>query len=64
MKDENEKRKHNSKDGSFTPCTLDDIFTDTGLKELVRKLPTKPEQLTKNYIFGVSEANLKQYGKE
>ena len=64
VKDENEKRKHNSKDGSFTPCTLDDIFTDTGLKELVRKLPTKPEQLTKNNIFGVSEANLKQYGKE
>ena len=64
VKAENEKRKNNSNDGTFTPCTLDDIFTDTGLKELSRKLPTKSEQLTKNNIFGVSEANLKQYGKE
>ena len=64
VKTENEKRKHNSKDGTFTLCVLDDIFTDTGLKELVRKLPTKPEQLTKNNIFGVSEVNLKQYGNE
>ena len=64
VKAENEKRKNNSNDGTFTPCTLDDIFTDTGLKELVRKLPTKSEQLTKNNIFGVSEINLKQYGNE
>lgn len=64
LKQENEKRKKNSNDGIFTRCTLDDIFTDTGLKELARKLPTKPEELTKNNIFGVSEANLQQYGNE
>ena len=58
---ENDKRKHNSNDGTFTNCTLDEIFTDTGLKELVRKLPTKPEELTNKNIFGVSETNLKQY---
>ena len=63
LKSENEQRKNNSNDGTFTTCTLDDIFTDSGLKELVRKLPTKPEELTKNNIFGVSEQNLKQYGK-
>ena len=64
LKIENEKRKHNSNDGIFTPCTLDDIFTDNGLKELVRKLPIKPEELSKNNIFGISEVNLNQYGKE
>lgn len=64
LKQENEKRKKSSNDGIFTRCTLDDIFTDTGLKELARKLPTKPEELTKNNIFGVSEANLQQYGNE
>ena len=52
------------KNGVFTRCTLDDIFTDTGLKELARKLPTKPEQLTKSNIFGVSETHLQQYGNE
>ena len=64
VKIENDKRKHSSNDGTFTNCALDDIFTDTGLKELVRKLPIKPEELTKNNIFGVSETNLKQYGNE
>ena len=64
LKKENEKRKHNSNDGTFIPCTLEDIFTDTGLKELVRKLPTKPEELTKDNIFGISESNLHQYGNE
>ena len=64
LKKENEKRKNNSNDGTFTACSLDDIFTDTGLKELVRKLPTKQEELTRNNIYGVSEVNLRQYGKE
>jgi hypothetical protein len=64
LKKENEKRKHNSNDGTFTPCTLDDIFNDNGLKELVRKLPMKLEELSKHNIFGVSEAILQQYGKE
>ena len=63
LKKENEKRKNLSIDGSFTPANLDDIFTDTGLKELVRKLPVNKEQLTKNNIFGVSEKNLNQYGE-
>ena len=63
LKKENEKRKNSSIDGSFTPVNLDDIFTDTGLKELVRKLPINKEQLTKNNIFGVSEQNLNQYGE-
>ena len=64
LKSENEKRKNNSNDGSFFPCSLDDIFTDSGLKELARKLPTTSKQLTKNNIFGVSEQNLRQYGNE
>ena len=34
------------------------------MKELVRKLPTKIEELNNKNIFGVSETNLKQYGKE
>ena len=64
VKQENEKRKKESNDWNYVGCSLDDIFTDAGLKELVRKLPTKKEQLTKKNIFGVSEANLNKYGKE
>ena len=64
VKEENEKRKKGSNDWNYIACTLDDIFTDTGLKELVRKLPTTEEELNKKNIFGVSETNLKQYGKE
>ncbi len=64
LKNENEIRKHSSNDGTFTPCTLDDIFTDNGLKELVRKLPTKPNELSKNNIFGISETILHKYGNE
>ena len=64
LKSENDKLKKISKDGNFKMKTLDDIFTETGIKELVRKLPTSVEELTKNNIFGVSEANLKQYGGE
>ena len=64
VKKENEKRKKASENYNYIVCTLDDIFTDTGLKELVRKLPTKIEELNNKNIFGVSEANLKQYGKE
>ena len=64
VKKENEKIKKNSNDLNYTAYTVDDIFTDTGLKELVRKLPTKIEELNNKNIFGVSETNLKQYGKE
>ena len=64
VKEENEKRKKTSNNYNHSVCTLDDIFTDTGLKELVRKLPTTMEELNKKNIFGVSETNLKQYGKE
>jgi len=64
LKRENGKIKNESIDGVFIPFTLDDIFTDTGLKELVRKLPTKSKELKKSNIFGISEANLKKYGNE
>ena len=43
---------------------LDDIFTDNGLKELCRKLPTKKEELNNKYIFGVNKNSLKKYGEE
>jgi hypothetical protein len=64
LKRENGKIKNDSIDGAYVPFTLDDIFTDTGLKELVRKLPIKSEELTKSNIFGISEANLNKYGNE
>ena len=64
VKIENEKRKKEANHWNYTVCNLDDIFTDAGLKELVRKLPTSMEELDKQNIFGVSEKNLKQYGQE
>ncbi len=64
LKKENEKRKNNSIDGSFIPLNLDDIFSDIGLKELVRKLPTKKEDFLKENILGINEDNLEQYGVE
>ena len=47
----------------FHRLTKDDIFSDNGLKELCRKLPTKENELNINIIFGVSEKNLTKYGK-
>jgi hypothetical protein len=41
-----------------------DIFPDTGLKELCRKLPLSEKELTSEYIFGVSERLLNRYGRE
>jgi bloom syndrome protein len=41
-----------------------DIFPDTGLKELCRKLPLSEKELTVSYIFGVSETLLIKFGKE
>ena len=64
VKRENEKRRKEANDWNYVGCNLDDIFTDAGLKELVRKLPTTIEELNKKNIFGVSETNLKQYGQE
>ena len=43
---------------------LDDIFTDNGLKELCRKLPTLENELNHNNIFGVNKKSLSEYGKE
>ena len=43
---------------------LDDIFTDNGLKELCRKLPTLEVELNHNNIFGVNKRSLSLYGKE
>ena len=43
---------------------LDDIFTDNGLKELCRKLPTLEKELNHNNIFGVNKKSLSVYGKE
>ena len=66
VKKANEERKKASEDWNwnYKQCTFDDIFTDTGLKELARKLPTTLDEFNKKNIFGVSEANLNQYGKE
>ena len=43
---------------------LDDIFTDNGLSELCRKLPTMENELNHNNIFGVNKKSLTLYGKE
>ena len=43
---------------------IDDIFTDNGLKELCRKLPTLEKELNINNIYGVNRKSLKTYGKE
>lgn len=41
---------------------LNDIFTDNGLKELAKKLPTHENQLTSSRIYGVGKAMLTTYG--
>jgi len=41
---------------------LEDIFPNTGLKELCRKIPTTEEELDNNYIYGVGVQCLKKYG--
>ena len=64
VKLENENRRKTTNDWNYTVCSLDEIFSDNGLKELVRKLPTTIEELNKKNIFGVSEKNLEQYGAE
>ena len=43
---------------------LDEIFTDNGLKDLCRKLPTEEKELTDDNIYGVNKISLKTYGKE
>ena len=53
FKDKNENKKK-----------LDDIFTDNGLKELCRKLPTVEAELNHNNIYGVNKISLSSYGKE
>jgi hypothetical protein len=62
---ENEKLKESCEKNNiiFNRLTKDDIFSDNGLKELCRKLPTKESELNINIIFGVSEKNLNKYGK-
>ena len=51
LKKENDKRKNSSKDGDFIPLKLDDIISDISLKEIVRNLPTKLEDLSKENIL-------------
>ena len=51
LKKENDNRKNNSKDGNFIPLKLDDIISDISLKEIVRNLPTKLEDLSKEDIL-------------
>ena len=57
FKDKSESEKKNQK-------KLDDIFTDNGLKELCRKLPTVEGELNHNNIYGVNKISLSSYGKE
>ena len=66
LKRENEKIKKEAelKNEYSKTLMLDDIFTENGLKDLCRKLPTKKEDLTCNNIYGVSKKILGKYGKE
>ena len=66
LKRENDKiKKEGEIKNQYTKTLmLDDIFTENGLKDLCRKLPTKKEDLTCNNIFGVSKKILGKYGKE
>ena len=63
LKRENIKRKKDSYDGNFIPLELDDIITNEGLKELVRVLPTKDEDLEENNLLK-KEKNLVLYKNE
>ena len=63
LKKENIKRKKDSFDGNFIPLELEDIISNEGLKELVRVLPTKEEDLNNNYILK-KEKNLLLYKNE
>lgn len=47
---------------SSSKIGLEDIFPNTGLKELCRKIPTAIEELHKDYIFGVGIQCLQKYG--
>ena len=64
LKKENEKRRNKAINGNFIPLNLQDIFTDTGLKELVRKLPTKIEDFSKELILAEDKNNINLYGNE
>ena len=57
----NDEEKNNK---NIKKLHLDDIFTDNGLSELYRKLPTVENELNHNNIFGVNKKSLTLYGKE
>ena len=63
LKKENIKRKKDSYDGNFIPLELEDIITNEGLRELVRVLPTKDEDLEENNLLK-KEKNLDAYKNE
>ena len=63
LKKENIERKKNSLDGNFLPLDLDDIISNEGLKELVRILPLKEEDINDNNILK-NELNLEKYKNE
>ena len=63
LKKENIKRKIDSYDGNFIPLELEDIISNEGLKELVRVLPTKDEDLEENNLLK-KEKNLDMYKNE
>lgn len=64
LSNENKKLMQSSLDGNFKKLALDDIFTENGLKELCRKLPTEESELTIDNIFGVAKNSLCKYGSE
>lgn len=64
LSNENKKLMQSSLDGNFKKLALDDIFTENGLKELCRKLPTEEKELTIDNIFGVAKSSLCKYGSE
>ena len=61
FKVENEKIKNINE---FKNLSVSDIFSENGLRELCRKLPTNENELNENFIFGVSKNCLEKYGKE
>ena len=64
LSEENRRLMEESVDGNYKKLSLDDIFTENGIKELCRKLPTEESELNVNNIFGVGKNILFKYGKE
>lgn len=54
--------EHNNKVDDLNQQVVQYIFSDQGLVELAKKIPTKKSHLNNDNIFGVSKDNLNKYG--